>query len=196
MHKKNTRNELRIIGGRWRGRRLHFPPVEGIRPTPDRVRETLFNWLQHDISGTRCLDLFAGSGALGFEALSRGASHVVFVERERAVVKYLRETLETLGATNATVQLQDAQRFLTESATPFDIVFLDPPFSENPLPKICAELESRGWLAASALIYIESPSESGTPSFPANWTLLKNQRAGAVSYHLIRRSQTTAVPEG
>lgn len=188
MHKKNTRNELRIIGGRWRGRRLHFPDVSGLRPTPDRVRETLFNWLQHDIAHSRCLDLFAGSGAIGLEALSRGASKVTFVEQQKVVVKYLRDTLQTLEATNAEVRMEDSRRFIAAPAShPFDIVFLDPPFSENYLPELCAMLETNGWLASSALIYIESPSQSDTPTLPAHWTLLKNQRAGAVSYHLAQR---------
>lgn len=190
MPKNAPRNELRIIGGRWRGRRLQFPPLPGIRPTPDRVRETLFNWLQHEIAGARCLDLFAGSGALGLEALSRGAAHAVFVDRERAVARSLRETLQTLGAANADIHAQEARRFLKESATPFQAVFLDPPFSEDVLPEICNLLEQGGWLAPRAYIYIETPATAGTPVLPPAWTLLKSERAGAVGYHLARRAAT------
>jgi 16S rRNA (guanine966-N2)-methyltransferase len=183
-----ARNELRIIGGKWRGRRIRFPAVEAIRPTPDRVRETLFNWLQHVIAGSRCLDLFAGSGALGLEALSRGARQVVFVDRERAVIGQLRQTLTVLGATGARLISLDAQRFLDGDAQPFDVVFLDPPFTAEYLPQICATLEARGWLAARAYIYIEQPSHAGPPALPASWNLLKSGRAGEVGYHLAQRA--------
>lgn len=184
-----ARNELRIIGGRWRGRRVRFPAVAEIRPTPDRVRETLFNWLQHEIGGSRCLDLFAGSGALGLEALSRGASHVVFVDRERAVIEQLKETLAVLGATGAELQLHDARQFLEGKAQPFDIVFLDPPFDWSFLPHVCSTLEERGWLAARAHVYVESPARAGAPVLPADWTLVKSGRAGEVGYHLARRGE-------
>jgi len=188
-----ARNELRIIGGKWRGRRVHFPDVDAIRPTPDRVRETLFNWLQHVIAGSRCLDLFAGSGALGLEALSRGAAQVVFVDQESTVIRQLDETLTMLEAQGAESHARDARRFLegTGSATipkPFDLVFLDPPFAAEFLPEICRALEDRGWLASRANIYIESPARAGAPTLPANWTLLKSGRAGEVGYHLARRA--------
>jgi 16S rRNA (guanine966-N2)-methyltransferase len=183
-----ARNELRIIGGKWRGRRIRFPSVEGIRPTPDRVRETLFNWLQHVIAGSRCLDLFAGSGALGLEALSRGAGQVVFVDRERAVIEQLRQTLKVLGATGAQLLALDAQHYLDGDAQPFDVVFLDPPFTAEYLPEICATLESRGWLSARAHIYIEQPSHAGSPALPAGWNLLKSGHAGEVGYHLAQRA--------
>jgi 16S rRNA (guanine966-N2)-methyltransferase len=183
-----ARNELRIIGGKWRGRRIRFPAVEAIRPTPDRVRETLFNWLQHVIAGSRCLDLFAGSGALGLEALSRGARQVVFVDREREVIGQLRQTLTVLGATGARLIALDAQRFLDGDAQPFDVVFLDPPFTTEYLPEICAALEARGWLSARAYIYIEQPSHVRPPTLPASWNLLKSGRAGEVGYHLAQRA--------
>jgi len=188
MSKKNVRNALRIIGGRWRSRRIHFPTVDGLRPTTDRVRETVFNWLQQDIVGARCLDLFAGSGALGLEALSRGAAHCVFVERQRAVVKYLHDTLRTLEEGHAQVLAMDARRFLRESAPePFDVVFLDPPFDADCLPEICRTLEQGGWLAPQACIYLEASSRTGALELPLEWTLTKSERAGAVGYHLARR---------
>jgi 16S rRNA (guanine966-N2)-methyltransferase len=162
--------------------------VEAIRPTPDRVRETLFNWLQHVIAGSRCLDLFAGSGALGLEALSRGAGQVVFVDRERAVIEQLRQTLTVLGATGARLISLDAQHYLDGDAQPFDVVFLDPPFTAEYLPQICATLEARGWLAARAYIYIEQRSQVGPPALPAGWNLLKSGRAGEVGYHLAQRA--------
>jgi 16S rRNA (guanine966-N2)-methyltransferase len=183
-----ARNELRIIGGKWRGRRIQFPEVAAIRPTPDRVRETLFNWLQHVIAGSRCLDLFAGSGALGLEALSRGARQVVFVDRERAVIAHLRDTLVMLAAQETRLLALDARRYLEGPAQPFDVVFLDPPFTATDLPEICAGLEARGWLSARAYVYIEQPSKAGAPTLPANWTLLKSGRAGEVGYHLAQRA--------
>lgn len=191
-----ARNELRIIGGKWRGRRVKFPDVEAIRPTPDRVRETLFNWLQHVIAGSRCLDLFAGSGALGIEALSRGAAQVVFVDRERGVIRELEQTLSMLEASGAESHAQDAIKFLERTGSPavqpFDVVFLDPPFAADYLPQVCRALEERGWLASRATIYIESPARSGVPTLPGNWTLLKSGRAGEVGYHLARRADGPA----
>ncbi len=167
---------------------MRFPDVAAIRPTPDRVRETLFNWLQHDIAGSRCLDLFAGSGALGLEALSRGAAQVVFIDREHAVIERLRATLAGLGARGAELEQGDALRFLESEPRPFDIVFLDPPFDLDLLPAACSALERRGWLAPRALVYLESPAAGGAPALPANWELLKSGRAGEVGYHLARRA--------
>jgi 16S rRNA (guanine966-N2)-methyltransferase len=178
---------VRIIGGRWRGRRLEFPAIDAIRPTPDRVRETVFNWLQHDIQGARCLDLFAGSGALGFEALSRGAKQVVFVDREPRIGRYLRETLQRLAATNAEVHSAEALQWLGGTAASFDIVFLDPPFAADLLPKIVQLLEAGRWLATTAAVYMENDAGRGEPSLPANWRLDKSKTAGQVGYHLARR---------
>ncbi|HJS21310.1 MAG TPA: 16S rRNA (guanine(966)-N(2))-methyltransferase RsmD [Steroidobacteraceae bacterium] len=191
---QRARNELRIIGGAWRGRRVKFPDVAAIRPTPDRVRETLFNWLQYDIAGSRCLDLFAGSGALGLEALSRGAARVVFVDREREVIEQLSATLAVLGAGAGTLEHRDAVRFLEGEPRPFDIVFLDPPFNRDLLPGVCGTLESRGWLVPGALIYLESPAQNAAPVLPGTWTLMKSGRAGEVGYHLARRGPTPAAP--
>lgn len=186
---QRARNELRIIGGAWRGRRVKFPDIAAIRPTPDRVRETLFNWLQHDVAGSRCLDLFAGSGALGLEALSRGARQVVFVDRERAVIAHLRETLSMLGAQGAELRALDASRYLESPPEPFDIVFLDPPFANEIIPALCATLEDRGWLAPRAHVYIEQPAKAGPPALPGSWILLKSGRAGEVGYHLAQRAE-------
>jgi 16S rRNA (guanine966-N2)-methyltransferase len=185
-------NQLRIIGGAWRGRKLAFPDIEAIRPTPDRVRETVFNWLQNDIAGARCLDLFAGSGALGFEALSRGAAHVVFVDREPEIGRYLRDTLKRLDATAAEVHTADSLRWLNARpqmrALTFDIVFLDPPFAANVLSVVCRGLEEDGWLNSAALIYIESAANGGPPDIPGNWSIIKSKTAGQVGYYLARRS--------
>ncbi|HEX7114386.1 MAG TPA: 16S rRNA (guanine(966)-N(2))-methyltransferase RsmD [Steroidobacter sp.] len=178
-------NRLRIIGGRWRGRRISFPPVPAIRPSPDRVRETLFNWLQPCMPGSRCLDLFAGSGALGFEALSRGAQQVTFVEREPAIGRHLKQTLGQLGATNAEVVIEDARRFLERRPQLFDIVFLDPPFDSDLLDEVLSQL-ARGWLAPNAHVYIECPAERGLPELPPGWLVHRSKQAGQVGYHLVR----------
>lgn len=178
---------LRIIGGEWRGRKIRFPPVSAIRPTPDRVRETLFNWLQGVTPGSRCLDLYAGSGALGFEALSRGAVEVVFVDVEPAVVRHIGDTLRELGCDRGRAVAADAEGFLARSATPFDVIFLDPPFAEPVLPDICRCIEAGGWLKDGGLVYLESPAATGEPELPSGWTLLKSKRAGEVGYHLARR---------
>lgn len=179
-------HQLRIIGGRWRGTKLRFPAVEAIRPTPDRVRETLFNWLAPTIGGARCLDLFAGSGALGLEALSRGAREVVFVDRDVRIGTYLRETLARLKSTEGKVLVGDAQRCLKDAGGPFDVVFLDPPFGAGLLPKLLAEFASPGMLAPCALVYVESEAEAGEPVLPPGWVLHRSGRAGKVGYHLVR----------
>jgi 16S rRNA (guanine966-N2)-methyltransferase len=180
---------LRIIGGSWRGRRLRFPATALIRPTPDRVRETLFNWLGARVAGARCLDLFAGSGALGLEALSRGAAHVTFVERDAAAVRELRARLEEWGARDAQVERGDALAFLAGSARGFDIVFLDPPFAAGLLGAAAALLEGNGWLSGAALIYVECGARAGVPPLPARWQPHKAKRAGEVGYHLYARGQ-------
>lgn len=183
--------QLRIIGGAWRGRRFRFPPSPEIRPTPDRVRETLFNWLGSRVSGARCLDLFAGSGALGLEALSRGAVQVTFVEQDAAAARELESRLGEWGAQGGVVERREALQFLARPAPapPFDIVFLDPPFTQKLLQSTAALLESRGWLAAGALIYVECAAREGLPPLPATWTLVKGKHAGEVGYHLLTRSE-------
>lgn len=181
---------LRVIGGTWRGRRIRFPPVEPIRPTPDRVRETVFNWLQQDIAGARCLDLYAGSGALGLEALSRGAAQVIFVDAEPAVTRHLSRTLEELGCDRGQVVLSDASRYLAGAPELFDIVFLDPPYADRALADACRLLDERGWLRRGGLAYLEDPASAGAPELPAGWALLRSKRAGEVGYHLARRDHS------
>jgi len=178
---------LRIIGGSWRGRRLRFPASPEIRPTPDRVRETLFNWLSLRVPGARCLDLFAGSGALGLEALSRGAAHVTFVERDAAAAHEIAARLAEWGAHAASVEHADARTFLRTPAAPFDIVFLDPPFASELLAQTAARLEQGGFLTAGALVYVECPA-SAPPLVPPVWTALRAKRAGEVGYHLYSRA--------
>jgi 16S rRNA (guanine966-N2)-methyltransferase len=179
---------LRIIGGTWRGRKLRFPPSPEIRPTPDRVRETLFNWLGPRVPGARCLDLFAGSGALGLESLSRGAAHVTFVERDGAAARELRARLSEWGARGAEVEQGDALRFLGGAPRLFDIVFLDPPFDSDFLASAAERLEVGGWLAAGASIYVECAARDGLPALPPRWTALKAKQAGEVGYHLLTRA--------
>jgi 16S rRNA (guanine966-N2)-methyltransferase len=187
-HRRGSHSRLlRIIGGAWRGRRLRFPGSADIRPTPDRVRETLFNWLGGRAAGARCLDLFAGSGALGLEALSRGAAHVEFIEQDGTAARELGRLLEEWGAANATVHRGDALRFLEGRAEPFDVAFLDPPFAAGLVSEAADRLERRGWLAARALIYVECGARDGLPAMPACWALLKSKHAGEVGYHLLER---------
>ena len=181
-------NTLRIIGGEWRGRRIRFPGKGGIRPTPDRVRETLFSWLAAEVPGSRCLDLFAGSGALGLEALSRGAAQATFVERDRENGTRLRETAALLAPDRAKVIQADAIAWLCGAAIVHDIVFLDPPFDAGVLADAMRLLEARGWLAPAAHIYIETPAREGLPELPAGWRMHRTGRAGAVGYHLARRT--------
>jgi len=180
---------LRIIGGEWRGRRIRFPGEGGIRPTPDRVRETLFNWLSAAVPGSRCLDLFAGSGALGLEALSRGAREATFVEQNRENTEKLRETLALLAPGRATVVRAEALAWLKGPATAYDIAFLDPPFDGGLLGAAARGLEAGGWLAPDAFIYLEMPAKQGAPDLPAGWILHRTGRAGAVGYHLARRGR-------
>jgi 16S rRNA (guanine966-N2)-methyltransferase len=192
---QDGRCSIRIIGGGWRGRRVSFPNLPGLRPTPDRVRETLFNWLQHDIVGARCLDLFAGSGALGLEALSRGAVSVVFVEQAQAAARGLVTELERLGGTPKTrVVEMGASRFLRTSGEtsgrpfggPFDIVFMDPPFGQEALAEYVPLLDAGGWVKSGGLVYLESEKAAGVPAVLAHWELLKSKSAGEVGYHLAR----------
>ncbi len=182
--KRKKPNELRIIGGKWRGRRIRFPPRPGIRPSPDRVRETLFNWLAPVVEGSRCLDLFAGSGALGLEALSRGAAAATFVESDPTAVEQLRETVSTLTAEKAVILQADALGWLNGPPQRFDLVFLDPPFGSGLLAEALRKLDSGGWLSPGAYVYLEAPARDGPPSLPAGWRLHRSGKAGAVGYHL------------
>lgn len=180
MH--SSKGRIRIIAGEYRGRRIAVPDRADLRPTPDRVRETLFNWLGQDLSGRACLDLFAGSGALGFEAASRGASRVVMVESDRAVFRVLEESLRAIGAKQVVLVRGDAFAFLRTSTERFDVVFLDPPFRQNALPALLEALPAR--LAPGARVYVEAPA----PHEPdESWRELKRARAGQVSYQLLER---------
>jgi 16S rRNA (guanine966-N2)-methyltransferase len=176
---------VRIIGGTLRGSKLAIPAVEGLRPTPDRQRETLFNWLMPIIDGSRCLDLFAGSGALGIEAASRGAREVVLVERDPRAAAALRDSLARLKVDSARLLEGDAMRYLQQQPpTPFDIVFLDPPFADELCPA-AAQALSRGWLAPGAWVYVESAVDA-PPAIPAHWPLWRESRSGAVRGALYR----------
>ncbi len=185
--------ELRIIGGRWRGRRWQFPAGTDIRPTPDRVRETLFNWLMQVTPGSQCLDVFAGSGALGLEALSRGAAAVTFIETDRQSAASLRERLRDWSAEGATVIDGDALAWLEQSAvTPVDVVFLDPPFAAGLLPRAFAALGSRGWLKDGAQVYAEcAAGDSPLAAAGPGWTVHRSGQAGEVGYHLLKRVTAT-----
>jgi 16S rRNA (guanine966-N2)-methyltransferase len=185
-------NKIRIIGGEWRSRLLRFDDAPGLRPTPGRVRETLFNWLQYDVAGSRCLDLFAGSGALGFEAASRGAQEVVQVESDAKACKNLRANAAALGSNRNRIVENDVERFLFGSAEAFALVFLDPPFAKNLAQKTCFLLEQNGWLAPHAKIYVETEAGLALDGLPGNWELLKHKTAGEVAYRLFAR---TAPPD-
>ncbi len=181
------RNQLRIVGGACRGRRLHFPDGRGLRPTADRVRETLFNWLQGEVRGARVLDLFAGSGALGLEALSRGAASAVFVERARPAAEQLRENLHLLDLqARSEVVSGDARRFLERADEPFELVFIDPPFADRLLGEVAQVLEARGLLSAGAWIYLEQDSAHPWPALPAPWRLHREGQAGQAAYRLMQ----------
>jgi len=163
---------------------LPVPDVGNLRPTPDRVRETLFNWLVGSIEGARCLDLYAGSGALGFEAVSRGAARALLVERDQRAVDSLRRQARLLDASQIEVVHADARRWLEGEAMAFDIVFVDPPYGSGDLGEICSLLDQGGWLAPDALVYLESSLEPETLPLPPDWRVLRRQKAGRVRYHL------------
>lgn len=184
---RGPRNQLRIIGGEWRGRKLAFAELPGLRPTGDRIRETLFNWLAPYVPGARCLDLYAGSGALGLEAASRGAAKVVMLDSAPQVVRLLREHCRTLNAAQVEVLQADALDYLRGPAQPFDILFLDPPFHQDLLAPSCERLESGGWLAPRAWIYLEAERSLGEPILPEGWRLHRSKTAGDVGYFLALR---------
>ena len=187
MRTNRAQNQLRIIGGRWRGRKLPLAARPGLRPTPDRVSETLFNWLAPVIQGSRCLDLYAGSGALGLEAASRGAAGVVMVDRAGEVVGSLRDQRAILDAGEVEVIQADVVQWLRGSpAQAFDIVFLDPPFRQGLLSETMQLLEANGWLAADAFIYIEAEKDLQT-DLPEGWVRYRSKQAGQVAYQLARR---------
>lgn len=176
-------NKVRIIGGSHRRRLIEFPDADGLRPTPDRVRETLFNWLGQTLDGRRCLDLFAGSGALGFEAASRGASEVAMVERNRAVYRCLQDNIKKLGFGNVALRGEDGLEFAKQQNRPFDVIFLDPPFQSDYLPVLLPLLADK--LVQGGLLYVESGAEFEPD---VSWAVIKRARAGAVFYQLLQRA--------
>lgn len=188
--------KLRIIGGEWRSRQLPVVDLPGLRPTTDRVRETLFNWLQNDIAGAHCLDLFAGSGALGFEAASRGAASVTMLELQNAAMQVLRSNRQLLSSDNTgarnradNIELlqQDALSWLASyQGKTFDVVFLDPPFASDYLHKAIQLLSERECLSDNACVYLECEQQQSLPDLPSGWELSKEKTAGQVSYYLVR----------
>lgn len=190
---QRSRGQLRIIGGSWRGRKLHFTPMEGLRPTADRTRETLFNWLAPTIGNARCLDLFAGSGALGLEALSRGARYCDFVDRAPTCTGQISQHLASLDASGrAGVHATEAARFLATASEPYDVVFLDPPFEKQLLQPACTALAESGLLSTGALVYIEMGANEVAPEMPQEWQLHRQKAAGGVSYQLYTLPQVQA----
>lgn len=191
MSRPGSSNTLRIVGGKWRSRRLRFVDAEGLRPTPDRVRETLFNWLQFEIPGAHCLDAFAGSGALGFEALSRGAASVVMVERQRPQYQALQQAATELGAEDARLLCGDAASLLASPGdwrplNGFDVVFLDPPYNKGLVASMVSTLLRANLLHPGSLLYIESELDWASLSLPEDMQMIRTTRAGLVHAFLAR----------
>jgi len=192
--KTATTGQIRIIAGQWRGRKLPVQDLQGLRPTTDRVKETLFNWLATDIRDSRCLDLFAGSGSLGFESLSRGSRQTWMLETNPQAARQLQENVTRLNAgERARIIQTDSVSFLNDTGEPFDIVFIDPPFRQELVADVCRRLEDNGWLADEALIYIEHESELDALPLPANWQPYKGKQAGQVCYQLFLRQANKGV---
>jgi len=182
---KNKPGSVRIIGGQWRGRRLPIAANSALRPTPDRVRETLFNWLAPVLPGRRCLDLYAGTGVLGLEALSRGAAECCFVERDAGTAAALRAAMAKLGAHGELV-IAEVSRWLEHPHRPgWQLVFVDPPYAEADLAALCAALAS-GWLAPAALIYLEMPRGAALPELPSGWKVWREKVAGELRFMLLQ----------
>ncbi|MGF1868533.1 16S rRNA (guanine(966)-N(2))-methyltransferase RsmD [Photobacterium indicum] len=180
---------VRIISGQWRGRKLPVHDVEGLRPTTDRVKETVFNWLAQDIYQAKCLDLFTGSGGLSFEALSRGAESITMLELDKKAANQLQQNLTTLGATNANVLNTDSLKYLAQTGTPHDLVFIDPPFRKDLIQNVIDLLEANNWLTPHAMIYIEAEKELGEIVTPSHWRLHREKIAGQVCYRLFEREK-------
>lgn len=189
MSKVRTENEFRVIGGAFRRRKLVFAADTEARPTPNRVRETLFNWLDPYVEGLRVLDLFAGSGALGIEALSRGARSAVFVERDARLAASLVTNLARLNCTNASVERADAERWLASAPEPVDVVFLDPPFAARNHGKLCKLLDLHRTIVPGGWCYLEMAADDEPETLPANWSVFRDKRAGNVRYQLVRIGQ-------
>ncbi|MGM0952774.1 MAG: 16S rRNA (guanine(966)-N(2))-methyltransferase RsmD [Pseudomonadota bacterium] len=187
--------ELRIIGGDWRSRKLRFPDAGGVRPSPARTRETLFNWLNYHLAGRECLDLFAGSGALGLEALSRGAADATLVDHTTALTRALQDNLRLLGSGKGDVVCQDVEQYLSHRHRPaFDIIFMDPPFRQGWLERLLPLIDTRQWLRPGGWVYIEHESELTTLPTPADWHLHRQKTAGQVTYNLFRKASEPETP--
>jgi len=185
---KGKSGQIRIIGGRWRSRKLPVHDVEGLRPTTDRVKETVFNWLAPYVDGAHCLDLFAGSGGLSFEALSRYAEFALLLEKDKTAARQLSDNLAALQCDNGQVKNTDSLTFLNATASQqFSLVFIDPPFRKDLLEQSCQLLEQQGWLSENAVIYLEMESELSQVKLPANWQCLKEKNAGQVIFSLWQR---------
>jgi 16S rRNA (guanine966-N2)-methyltransferase len=186
-HRGGYPGRVRIVGGRWRGRVIEVADEAALRPTGARVRETLFNWLAPVIEGARCLDLFAGSGVLGFEAASRGAASVCMIDRDPRRITQLREIAAKFGA-GALVEIvhSDAAQWLGDPPRPFDIVFLDPPFRQQWVPRCLQALSQPGWLSAGAIIYVEIEVQADMPELPPGWQLHRDKQTGQVRYLLLK----------
>ncbi|WED26603.1 16S rRNA (guanine(966)-N(2))-methyltransferase RsmD [Vibrio sp. DW001] len=188
LQKKQSEGSIRIIAGLWRGRKLPVCNAEGLRPTTDRVKETLFNWIAQDVPHAKCLDLFAGSGGLGFEAASRQAKQVVMIELNVQAHKQLSQNITTLKTDSIDAIHSDSLSYLEKQGMPFDIVFIDPPFRKGLLEKSLKLLEENNWLAENAMIYIETEKELTLTGVPDNWSLYREKKAGQVSYRLFERN--------
>jgi 16S rRNA (guanine966-N2)-methyltransferase len=186
-----NKGQVKIIGGRWRGRKLLFPAVPGLRPTPNRIRETLFNWLDPVLLDADCLDLFAGSGALGFEALSRGAKSVFFVEQSWLLVRYLKAQIKQFAVVDSARVYRaafpfGASRLFNVENPAFNVIFLDPPFHQNLIELACTWLVKERLLLPKSTIYIEMESSLPPPVLPKNWEMSRHQKAGKVNYILAK----------
>jgi len=186
--KKPSGGFVRIISGSWRGRKLPVHDLEGLRPTIDRVKETLFNWLAQDIPSSTCLDVFSGSGGLGFEAASRGAKLVTLLEMSPKAAKQLQDNAKELKADNINVVNTDALAYLRKPGTPYEVVFIDPPFRKGLLAETVELLEKNGWLTDNAIIYIETEKELQLEAMPGNWELYRDKTTGQSSYRLFERT--------
>jgi len=189
---QSTQGELRIIGGDWRSRKLRFPDAGGVRPSPARTRETLFNWLNFHLAGRDCLDLFAGSGALGLEALSRGAAAITLVDYTPALTKALQDNLRQLGTNKGDVVCQDVAQYLAHRHRPaFDIIFMDPPFRQGWLGRLLPLIDAQQWLKPGGWAYVEHERELASVAVPADWQLHRQKTAGQVTYNLFRKAPDT-----
>ncbi|RMG58216.1 MAG: 16S rRNA (guanine(966)-N(2))-methyltransferase RsmD [Gammaproteobacteria bacterium] len=187
-------NRLRIIGGRWRGRRLVFPDAAGLRPTPDRVRETLFNWLQSRVPGARVLDAFAGSGALGFEAASRGAGQVLMIERAPRVLRALEHSRDELGAEAVEIRRGNALEYLSHCEDPWDLILLDPPFGQGLAEKSLYAIRESGCLSPEGRVYLEVERQLPLDAALDGWQVLHDRQAGDVRYLLLAQQEQDSSP--